>query len=180
MQGRFAPNERRCRRSGPVMSRRVIGRECRKAQQSDYQSQTSHGAPRFGRIRVRSYHCTMRREQVAFGGRGKRILAFSADVGPYQPCGCTIEEWTKALHLASLAQVEPLCALEKEGGFRKGEPRGVAFATARLAAGAQAVRDIIVQAWEESANTPIGYLMVNVQDIESGKVRATQEVFGAD
>lgn len=39
---------------------------------------------------------------------------------------------------------------------------------------------MIVQAWEESANTPIGYPMVNVADILSGKVRATQALFGAD
>lgn len=101
-------------------------------------------------------------------------------VGPYQPCGCKIEERTKALLSASLAQVEPLYALEKAGGFKGGDSRGVAFATARLAAGAQAVRDMIVQAWEESADTPVGYPMVNVRDIESGRVRATRALFGAD
>lgn len=82
--------------------------------------------------------------------------AVAAEVGPYQPCGCKIEERTKALLLASVAQVAPLYTLEKEGGFRKGGPRGVAFATTRLAARAQAVRDMIVQAWEESADTPVG------------------------
>lgn len=106
--------------------------------------------------------------------------AVAAEVAPYQPCGCSIEERTKALLLASLAQVAPLYVLEKEGGFKKGDPRGVAFATTRLAAGAQAVRDMIVQAWEESANTPIGYPMVNVRDIESGKILATRAMFGAD
>lgn len=35
------------------------------------------------------------------------------------------------------------------------------------------------QAWEESAS-PIGYPMVNVRDIESGKVRATRAMFVAD
>jgi hypothetical protein len=106
--------------------------------------------------------------------------AVAALVGPYQPCGCTIEERTKALLLASLAQVVPLYALEKEDGFKRGDARGEAFATARLAAGATAVRDMIVQAWEESADAPIGYPMVNVRDIESGKVRATRELFGSD
>lgn len=55
-----------------------------------------------------------------------------------------------------------------------------ALATTRLAAGATAVRDMIVQAWEESAEKPVGYPMVNVKDIESGKVRATREMFGVD
>jgi hypothetical protein len=50
----------------------------------------------------------------------------------------------------------------------------------RLAAGAQATRDMIVDAWLDSANTPVGGPMVNVRDIESGKVRATRELFGAD
>jgi hypothetical protein len=36
------------------------------------------------------------------------------------------------------------------------------------------------QAWEESAETPVGYPMINVKDIESGKVRATRELFGSD
>ena len=98
----------------------------------------------------------------------------AAQVGTYQPCGCSSEDRTKALLLASLTQVEPLYALEKEGAFKPGDQRGVAFATARLAAGATAVRDMSAQAWEESADTPIGYPMVNVRDIESGKARAAR------
>jgi len=39
---------------------------------------------------------------------------------------------------------------------------------------------MIVDAWEDSATTPVGYPMVNVRDIESGKVRVTRELFGAD
>lgn len=104
----------------------------------------------------------------------------AAQVGPYKSCGCTIETRTKSLLSASVAEVIPLYALDKEGGFKKGDPRGIAFATTRLAVGAGAVRDMIVQAWEESANSPVGYPMVNVRDIESGKVRATRELFGAD
>jgi hypothetical protein len=106
--------------------------------------------------------------------------AVAAEVGPYRDCKCSIEEKTKALLLATLAEVEPLYALEKEGGLKPGDPRGIAFATARLAAGATAVRDMIVDAWRQSAHTPVGYPMVNVHDIESGKVRATRELFGAD
>ncbi len=46
--------------------------------------------------------------------------------------------------------------------------------------GAQGVRDLIVDAWLASAYAPVGYPMVNARDIESGKVRATRELFGAD
>ena len=37
-----------------------------------------------------------------------------------------------------------------------------------------------VNAWLDSAQTPIGYPMVNVRDIENGKVRVTRELMGAD
>src|SRR3979411_1113290 len=104
----------------------------------------------------------------------------AAEVVPYQSCSCSIEERTKALLLASLAQVGPLYALEKEGGLRRGDPRGIAFATTRLAAGATAVRDMIVEAWQQSADTPVGYPMVNLRDIENGKVKVTRDLFGAD
>lgn len=115
-----------------------------------------------------------------FVKRNLSRAAVAAEVGPYQPCGCSIEDRTKALLLASLAQVGPLYVLEKEGGFKRGNQQGVAFATTTLAARAKEVRHMIVQAWEESAETPVGYPMVNVKDIESGKVRATREMFGAD
>src|SRR5262245_40282926 len=71
----------------------------------------------------------------------------------------------------SVAQIEPLYALEKEGGFQRGDPRGIAFATSRLAVGAATLRDMIVDAWRASAEAEVGYPMVNVRDIESGKVR---------
>jgi hypothetical protein len=45
---------------------------------------------------------------------------------------------------------------------------------------AATLRDIIVDAWQDSATTPVGYPMVSVRDIESGKVRATRDLFGAD
>ncbi len=106
--------------------------------------------------------------------------AIAAEVGPYRPCGCSIEDRTKELLLASLAHVEPLYALEKNGGFARGDRRGIDFANARLAVGATVVRDMIVDAWFASADTPVGYPMVNVRDIESGEVRATLELFKGD
>ena len=77
-------------------------------------------------------------------------------------------------------QVGPLYTLEKEGALKPGDRRAIAFTTARLAAGATAVRDMIVEAWLQSADTPVGYPMVNLRDIESGKVRATRDLFGKD
>jgi len=51
-----------------------------------------------------------------------------------------------------------------------------AFATARLSAGAHAVRDLIVDAWQASGDAPVGYPMVNVRDIESRKVKETRQL----
>jgi hypothetical protein len=116
----------------------------------------------------------------AFVKDNVKRAAVAAEVGPYRPCGCSIEERMRTLLRASLAQVEPLYALEKEGAFVNGNEKGIAFATARLAAGAEAARNMIVDAWLDSASTPVGYPMVNVRDIESGKVRATRDLFGAD
>jgi len=39
---------------------------------------------------------------------------------------------------------------------------------------------MIVDAWQQSADTPVGYPMVNLRDIESGKVKVTRDLFGAD
>lgn len=106
--------------------------------------------------------------------------AVAAQVTSYKPCVCAIEELTRALLLASLSQVEPLYALERDRDLKPGDPHGIAFATTRLAAGATALRDMIMEAWLGSAETSVGYPMVNVHDIESGKVRATRDLFGAD
>jgi hypothetical protein len=104
----------------------------------------------------------------------------AAAVALYGDCKCAIDQKARELLMASLGQVVPLYALEKEGGFRKGDQRGIDFATARLALGAQFARDMIYDAWVASADGMVGYPMVNVKDIEGGKVRATRELMGAD
>jgi len=40
--------------------------------------------------------------------------------------------------------------------------------------------DMVYDAWLASATGMVGYPMVNVRDIETGKVRATRELMGAD
>ena len=47
----------------------------------------------------------------------------AAGIGPYVDCKCSIQEKARSLLVTSLAQVGPLYALEKEGGFRKGDMR---------------------------------------------------------
>ena len=70
----------------------------------------------------------------------------AAEVGPYVDCKCGIDVETRNMLEATPAQVVPLYALEKEGGFKKGDARGLAFTTARLAAGATALRNMSVDA----------------------------------
>jgi hypothetical protein len=116
----------------------------------------------------------------AFVRQNLRRDAVVAGVSPYVDCKCSIQEKTRSLLQISLAEVGALYALEKDGAFKDGDQRGVEFATGRLAVGAQFTRDMIVDAWLASADAPVGYPMVNVRDIESGKVRATRELMGAD
>lgn len=104
----------------------------------------------------------------------------AAEVGPYQSCSCSMEDQTRTLLLASLAQVVPLYALEKEGGLKRGDPRAIAFAQDRLAAGATALRNMIVDAWLDSAQTPIGLPNGQRARHRERQVRATREVMGVD
>ena len=101
----------------------------------------------------------------------------AAAVGPYRDCRCAIEARTRAYLAATWATVVALYELERAGGLQEGDPRGVDFATRRLAAGAAEVRDMIVDAWRASADVSVGYPEVSVRDVESGKVPLTRERF---
>jgi hypothetical protein len=57
----------------------------------------------------------------AFIRQNVNRVAVAAGVASFVDCNCTIEDRTRMLILSSLAQVEPLYQLEKEGGFRKGD-----------------------------------------------------------
>jgi len=107
--------------------------------------------------------------------------AVKAAVPPYKACGCTIQDRVRAEIEASFQQVVPFYELELKGAFRdNGTPEGAAFATARLAAGATALRDMIVDAWRASADIVVGYPAVNVRNIETGKHILTRDDFGGD
>lgn len=101
-------------------------------------------------------------------------------VGPYQPCTCSIEERMRTHILNSLTFVVPLYELDQQGAFKSATPAAIDFATARLAAGAQAARDMIVDAWRASADATVGYPPINVRDIDSGKVVLGANKFDSD
>jgi len=65
-------------------------------------------------------------------------------------------------------QVVPLYRLWGASGFKPGDPAPQAFTTARIAAGAAALRDLIVKAWRDSEEGAVGYPPIRVRDAEAG------------
>jgi hypothetical protein len=99
---------------------------------------------------------------------------------PYADCHCDIAHWTAAYLAATGAEVIPFYDLQKAGGLTAGDPRGRAFAAARLAAGASALRDLIIDAWRASATGHVGWPTVQVADVEAGRVDPYDSLLGAD
>jgi hypothetical protein len=106
--------------------------------------------------------------------------AVAAEVPPYGSCNCSIEQETRTVILASLAEVEPSMRLRRRAPSSTAMLAVLPSRMHAWPAGATELRNMIVNAWQDSAQTPAGYPMVNVRDIESGKVRVTRELFGAD
>ncbi len=101
-------------------------------------------------------------------------------VPPYHACHCSIMDRMRAVIFESHSQVVPFYELEKSGAFGDDNPAGVAFAAARLAAGAAAARDMIVDAWRASVTMGVGFPMVSVADIESGRHILVRDDFSND
>lgn len=76
--------------------------------------------------------------------------------------------------------VIPLYQLEKDGGFRGADPRGIAFAAGRLAVGASELRNLVVDAWRASAASRVGWRPIAVQDVLDGKVDPYTALYGVD
>ena len=80
--------------------------------------------------------------------------------------------WTGAYLARTQAEVAPLYEMAKREPFNGHDATEKAFAVERLAAGAAALRDLVTAAWAQSASAQLGYPLVNMSDIESGKVDA--------
>jgi hypothetical protein len=106
--------------------------------------------------------------------------AVRADIPPYVPCNCTVETYVANYLKATQSQIVPLYTMASAGQLLDGSPKSVAFVDARLAAGAAALRDLVVMAWDASANLTVGYPPLRVADIESGAVTITAKSFGGD
>ena len=106
--------------------------------------------------------------------------AVSAAMAPSAEVGSDLGRWTANYLAATGRQVIPLYDLERAGGLVPGDPRGRDFVTARLGAGAAALRDLIVAAWLASAAGRVGWPEVAVADVESGRVDPFDSLYGAD
>ena len=109
-----------------------------------------------------------------------RSGAVAARMTPLKLCNCPVEQRTVDYIAATERFVIPFYELEKAGGLARGDPRGTAFATERLAAGASELRDVVVEAWRASANRNVGWKPVSVQDVLAGKVDPYPALYGID
>ncbi len=74
----------------------------------------------------------------------------------YQPCTDAPAQCFAVRLKASHALIVPLFQLEKDGGFKDGDPRGKAFMTKQIAKGAADLRDVILDAWRDSKTMGVG------------------------
>lgn len=107
--------------------------------------------------------------------------AVSRALPAYAPCTTGIDACTTAYLGRTAAQVIPYFELEKAGGFREGDARGVNFARERLSAATAQLRDFTTDAWRASANGAIGYRPeVKVADVQAGRVDPWDALYGTD
>lgn len=80
----------------------------------------------------------------------------------------------------TLGQATPFYRLEKAGGFVDVDPRGAAFATERVAAGAAELRDLIILSWRSAGDASIGWPAVKVAEVEAGTADPWLALVGED
>jgi hypothetical protein len=91
-------------------------------------------------------------------------------IGPYAPSTVAIIPRVAAYLTATNSHVGDVYKLEGAGAFDAATPPAVSFTADRLADGARMLRDLIADAYNDAANTKVGYPGVTVKDVESGTV----------
>jgi hypothetical protein len=112
--------------------------------------------------------------------RNARLDAVEAAMPAPNLQGFALRARTAAYLNATVAEVVPFYRLEKAGGFRDDDARGVAFATERLAAGAAELRDLITLAWRDAGAQSIGWPAVKVAEVEAGTADPWLAMIGED
>lgn len=115
-----------------------------------------------------------------FTSRVARLDAVEAAMPTANLDGFDVRARTTAYLTATLGTVIPFYRLEKAGAFAEADPRGGAFVTERLAAGAAELRDWITAAWRASASSSIGWPAVKVAEVEAGTVDPWLSMVGED
>ncbi|AQR61077.1 S1/P1 Nuclease [Brevundimonas sp. LM2] len=104
----------------------------------------------------------------AFTRRSTRLDAVEAAMPAPALDGFDLRARTAAYLTRTHATVTPFYELEKAGGFADSDPRGTAFATERLAAGAAELRDLIILAWRDAGTQSVGWPVIKVAEVEAG------------
>ena len=103
-----------------------------------------------------------------------------AAMSPAAVCTATIQACVSAYLSTTLTKVEPVYRLWTQGGFQNKDPRGAAFATERVAAGATALRDLVTKAWIDSEGGSVGYPALSVRAVELGAPVPFAVLYGDD
>lgn len=101
-----------------------------------------------------------------------------ARIGPPNPSSAPILTQAGSYLTTTASFVPAVYELEAAGGIDAHSPAASALVLDRLAAGASEMRDLILAAWQTSADAKVGYPGVAVRDIESGAVAPTRARVG--
>ena len=116
----------------------------------------------------------------AFTARVARLDLVEAGMAQPRVEGFDMKARVPAYLKTTLAEVTPFYRLEKDGGFRDGDPRGATFTVARLSAAAAELRDFYTAAWRASADVSIGWPAVKVAEVEAGTADPWLAMYGED
>jgi hypothetical protein len=105
--------------------------------------------------------------------------AARAAMPPLRPCP-EIQACTERYLAETWASVIPFYQMQKAGGLTGSDPSGRDFTVRRIAAGAAALRDLIVAAWEASAHESVGYPQVTVDQVVRDGIDPFDALYGED
>jgi hypothetical protein len=105
--------------------------------------------------------------------------AVRAAMPPLRPCPA-IQACTARYLSETAATVIPFYEMQKAGGLTGPEPAGRAFTVQRVAAGAAALRDLTVAAWQASAHGSVGYPAITVDQVIQGGIDPYDALYGED
>lgn len=97
------------------------------------------------------------------------------------PRPCPAIEVCTAQYLAeTAATVIPFYEMQKAGGLTGPDPAGRAFTVQRVAAGAAALRDLTIAAWEASAHGALGHPAITIDQVATGAIDPFDALYGED